>query len=80
MYVPLRTLTNKPVETTVHYRLKFYFDPNDRPIAPPTNDVPDEPYLQLEDIPNDSFEQKETESVASNNNNHNYSHATKDKL
>lgn len=62
VHYKLRTLTNKPVETTIHAnRLKFYFDPNDRPIAPPPHDVPAEPYLQPEDIPEDSFDQTTNE-------------------
>ena len=53
----LRTCSNRPVTTTVHAnRMKTFYDPTDRPIDPPANDILDELYLGLEDIPTDSFD------------------------
>ena len=53
----LRTCSNRPVTTTVHAnRMKPFYDPTDRPIDPPENDIFDEVYLGLEDIPTDSFD------------------------
>ena len=40
----LRTNGNRSVATTVHAnKMKLYFDPNDRPILPPLNNVDGEP-------------------------------------
>ena len=51
----LRTENNKRVKFAVHVnRMKLFIEPNDRPIEPPSDDV-NEPYLDVSDIPCDSF-------------------------
>ena len=57
----LRTETNKKVTFAVHdNRLKPFFDPALRPIDPPLEDDPNEPYLDEVDIPEDCFEAEKT--------------------
>ena len=51
----LRTMDNRPVAVPVHAnRMKPYFDPNDRPIDPPS-DLNDGFELSESDLPNDSY-------------------------
>ena len=53
----LRTENNKKVTFAVHAnRMKPFVDPALRPIDPPVNDDPNEPYLHDTDNPKDSFE------------------------
>ena len=57
VHFKLRTLDNRPVSVPVHAnRLNTYYDPADRPIAPPRDyDTPD---LADSDLPFDSFENR----------------------
>ena len=53
----LRSCTNKPVSSIVHANcMKHFVDPNDCPIALPSDKIFDEPFLSEEDLPDDSFE------------------------
>ena len=55
VHFKLRTLDNRPVSVPVHAnRLKPYYDPADRPIEPPNDDLIT-PDLQESDLPSDSF-------------------------
>ena len=57
----LRSKSNKKVTFAVHAnRMKPFVDPALRPIEPPSNDDPSEPYLDESDIPADSFESSES--------------------
>ena len=57
----LRTCSNKPVMSIVHAnRMKHFFDPDDRPIDPPTEPLGDMPYLAIDDLPEDSFDNSDT--------------------
>ena len=59
----LRSKSNKKVTFAVHAnRMKPFVDPALRPIEPPSNDDPSEPYLDESDIPADSFEVSESSS------------------
>ena len=61
----LRSKSNKKVIFAVHAnRMKPFVDTALRPIEPPSNDDPSEPYLDESDNPADSFELSES-------NNHN---------
>ena len=61
----LRSKTNKEVTFAVHAnRIKLFVDLAFRPIEPPSNDDPSDPYLDESDISVDSFEPSES-------NNHN---------
>ena len=60
----LRTATNKNVTFAVHAnRMKPYYDPDLRPIDPPSVDDPSEPYLEESDIPEDCFEVEQSISA-----------------
>ena len=49
--------SNSRIATTIHInRMKPYYDPADRPISPPEEDDPTEPYLHENELPEDSFE------------------------
>ena len=53
----LHSKKNKKVTFAIHAnRMKFFVDPALRPIEPPSNDQPSEPYLDESDIQADSFE------------------------
>ena len=57
----LRSKSNKKVTFAVHAnRMKPFVDPALRPIEPPSDDDPSEPYLDEPDIPADSFEPSES--------------------
>ena len=57
----LRAKNNKKVPFAVHAnRIKPFVDPALRPIEPPIDDDPSEPYLDESDIPADSFEVSES--------------------
>ena len=57
VHYQLRTCDNRLVATTVHAnRMKHFYDPADRPIAPPQEDDPNQLSLQAADLPADSFE------------------------
>ncbi|XP_044163758.1 uncharacterized protein LOC122948058 [Acropora millepora] len=59
----LRSKNNKKVTFAVHAnRMKPFVDPALRPIEPPIDDDPSEPYLDESDIPADSFEVSESSS------------------
>ena len=59
----LRSKNNKKVTFAVHAnRMKPFVDPALRPIEPPIDDDPSEPYLDESDIPADSFEVSEPSS------------------
>ena len=59
----LRSKNNKTVTFAVHAnRMKPFVDPALRPIEPPIDDDPSEPYLDEADIPADSFEVSESSS------------------
>ena len=59
----LRSKSNKKVTFAVHAnRMKPFVDPALRPIEPPSNDDPSEPYLDESDIPADSFESSKSHS------------------
>ncbi|XP_044164848.1 uncharacterized protein LOC122948816 [Acropora millepora] len=59
----LRSKNNKKVTFAVHAnRMKPFVDPALRPIEPPIDDDPTEPYLDEADIPADSFEVSESSS------------------
>ena len=59
----LHSKNNKKVTFAVHAnRMKPFVDPASRPIKPPSNDEPNEPYLDESDIPADSFEPSESNS------------------
>ena len=59
----LRSKNNKKVTFAVHAnRMKPFVDPALRPIEPPIDDDPSEPYLDESDIPADSFEVSELSS------------------
>ena len=48
---------NSWIATTVHVnRMKPYYDPDERPISPPSEDDPTAPYLHKNELPDDSFE------------------------
>lgn len=56
----VRTENNSRAKFAVHVnRMKPYVSPDDRPINPP-DEEPDEPYLDISDIPEDSFDQDST--------------------
>lgn len=58
----VRNMSNNRVNFAVHVnRMKPFVDPNERPIEPPEEEV-DEPYLDLCDIPNDSFDNTTNEN------------------
>ena len=58
----VRNMSNNRVEFAVHVnRMKPFVDPDERPIEPPEEEV-DEPYLDLCDIPNDSFDNTTNEN------------------
>ena len=49
--------TNSRIATTIHInRMKPYYDPASRPISPPEEDDPYEPYLDETELPDDSFD------------------------
>ena len=49
--------TNSPIATTIHINhMKPYYDPASRPISPPVEDDPSEPYLDESGLPDDSFD------------------------
>ena len=53
----LRTCSNKPITSIVHAnRMKHFIDPSDRPIEPPTEPLDDLPFLAMDDLPEDSFD------------------------
>ena len=57
----LRTCSNKPVTSIVHAnRMKHFVDPNDRPIKPPDEPLNSTPFLDIEDLPEDSFDNSST--------------------
>ena len=57
VHFKLRTCTNRPVQATVHAnRMKPYFDPDDRPIAPPEKVGEATDTLQENELPEDSFD------------------------
>ena len=59
----LRSKNNKKVTFAVHAnRMKPFVDSALRPIDPPNDDDPSEPYLDKSDIPADSFEVSESSS------------------
>ena len=59
----LRAKDNKKVTFAVHAnRMKPFVDPALRPIEPPIDNDPSEPYLDESDIPGDSFEVSESSS------------------
>ena len=59
----MRAKNNKKVTFAVHAnRMKPFVDPALRPIEPPIDDDPSEPYLDEADIPADSFEVSESSS------------------
>ena len=59
----LRPKNNKKVTFAVHAnRMKPFVDPALRPIEPPIDDDPSEPYLDESDIPADSFEVSKSSS------------------
>ncbi len=59
----IRAADNSRISTTIHVaRMKPYFDPDTRPIRPPTVEI-DEPYLQETDLPSDSFEESTTSAL-----------------
>ena len=50
--------------TTVHAnRMKHFYDPTDRPIAPPQEDDPNQLSLQGADLPADSFEPENSQTI-----------------
>ena len=56
VHYQLRTCDNRLIATTVHAnRMKLYYDPSDRPIQPPPDDPPNEPFLSASELPEDSF-------------------------
>ena len=59
----LRSKNSKKVTFAVHAnRMKPFVDPASRPIEPPKNDEPNEPYLDQSDIPIDSFKPGDSNS------------------
>ena len=47
---------NSRIATTIHInRMKPYYDPASRPISPPEEDDPSEPYLDETELPDDSY-------------------------
>ena len=59
----LRSKNNKKVTFAVHAnRMKPFVDPALRPIEPPIDDDPSEPYLDESDIPADSFKGSDSSS------------------
>ena len=55
-------MSNNRVKFAVHVnRMKPFVDPDERPIQPPEEEV-DEPYLDLCDIPDDSFDNTTNEN------------------
>ena len=55
----LRTEENRKVTTMVHAnRMKLFIDPNDRPIEPPDEDDTNDPYLNIEDLPDHILEEQ----------------------
>ena len=65
----LRSKNNKKVTFAVHAnRMKPFVDPTLRPIEPPIDDDPSEPYLNEADIPADSFEVSKSSSYDNDTN------------
>lgn len=61
--------TNCEVTTTVHAnRLKPVTDPDERPILPPPEDHPSDPYLSLDDMPPDSFSSTHPNTIPNQDN------------
>lgn len=64
----LRTCDNRLNATTVHAnRTKHFYDPADRPIHPPQEDDPNEPYLDESDLPTNSFVPDDSNSITNMN-------------
>ena len=56
VHFKLRTCDNRLVSVTVHAnRMKLYDDPDSRPQNAPTNDMPNEPPISADELPEDSF-------------------------
>lgn len=59
--------TNSRIATTIHInRMKPYYDPASRPISPPEEDDPYEPYLDETELPDDSFDLPTSSSTQDN--------------
>ena len=59
--------TNSRIATTIHInRMKPYYDPASRPISPPEEDDPYEPYLDETGLPDDSFDLPTSSSTEDN--------------
>ena len=59
--------TNSRIATTIHInRMKPYYDPASRPISPPEEDDPYEPYLDETELPDDSFDLPTSSSTEDN--------------
>ena len=59
--------TNSRIATTIHInRMKPYYDAASRPISPPEEDDPYEPYLDETELPDDSFDLPTSSSTEDN--------------
>ena len=58
---------NSRIATTIHInRMKPYYDSASRPISPPEEDDPSEPYLDESELPDDSFDLLTSSSTEDN--------------